>query len=319
LSSGSTREAKGPAGRDPVVGHYRAAWERLSEWQGAGDYRREPSWAEIPKLTRRAREEKRARLNREKAERAIPMIETDSRMISFTPPGRDWLPHYTRPDGGLEVHDEWARYWNDTAQARAKRAHIAATKHADRVVARLGGERTWPVQFARAKALQRRGVLHWHRGFVYATPLQRAWLKAYVSWWDRQWRRELRRWTPEELRTMLMEEWAYGKVVRGFYGFGFVDRRPLYKDYTLHEQARYLGKQLGAYFGENMTERASLYVAPALVKASGASIRNLRRRNWLIVRKKLGLPLRPPHWSDDVFAGALKLLDSLELESSPAP
>lgn len=216
------------------------------------------------------------------------------RIVTLTPPGRDLLPWSSQSSGLVAEYP--ARVWNTTASKRAARLFKAASVAADRYLVRMGWKDKPPRVVAVVWAPQRRGVWHVHYVLPNETPAEKLWARTIVSFMDAAWRTESRRWTPNERRDFLLMEYGSGirdepvplavqewRSPRGFYGWGFVDRKDAGHGLN-HKAAHYIGRNAAGYVAANVRERSSitgrrvrLYVRRELVQATGASIKNLRR------------------------------------------
>lgn len=177
--------------------------------------------------------------------------------------------------------------FNATAAARASRLMEAAVRAADRWVRRNGYTGVLPRQIGNVKALQRRGVWHYHYLLPMGTPVERMWARLVHRYLDNAWRRELERWPDPETRiTMLWDEYCGRGVVRGFYGFGFVNaRNPAGK--SAEKSARYMARNAAGYMARNIAGNGRHYISSRLVAATGVTMRKLRAVNWLHVRRKM--------------------------------
>jgi hypothetical protein len=149
----------------------------------------------------------------------------------------------------------------------------------------------------RAVEQQRRGVLHWHLVVGYSTPGERAAADRYVA--------ELVDRAPRHC-------------------FGFVDRKLDVKEPTA--AAAYLSSYFVTGKGGKLTLTESVradvlppsifYVAPALSRRSGLTMRSLRLRRYLWVRyRALAAVLAAQGWSiESIYASIeLRVLEPVEL------
>jgi hypothetical protein len=226
-------------------------------------------------------------------------------LLTLTPPGLDLLPFGDeRAASGKELV-EWIyrETWNATAQRRASRLFEAAQRAADRWVRKLwGGE--LPRQIGNVRALQERGVYHFHYVLPFETGVEREWSRTVVRYMNNAWRTDQRRWPDEQQRRDLIFREYAGEPTRGFYGFGFVKRgNPAGK--TSETAAVYMSRNAAGYMASNAYGRSSHYVSSRLTSASGVTMRALRACNWLYVRRKLIAKGEldddwiPSHWSDE--------------------
>jgi hypothetical protein len=219
-------------------------------------------------------------------------------LLTLTPPGQDLLPwgDETRlvsgsvADGTAEfsrlVEYPYREVWNCTAQARASRLFEAAQRAADRFVRRQWGGQL-PRQIGNVRAEQKRGVWHFHWLLPMGTEVERAWSRCVRRYFEKAWRNELARWSAEERWAMLWAEYAGEPVPRGFYGFGFVDRKTGRYGASTAKAARYLGRNAAGYMARNVAGVGRHYVSARLVRETGVTMRALRACNWLYVRRKL--------------------------------
>ncbi len=134
--------------------------------------------------------------------------------------------------------------------------------------------------------------------------VERAWSRCVRRYFEKAWRQELERWSAEERWAMLWDEYAGKPVPRGFYGFGFVDRKTGRFTASSGRAARYMGRNAAGYMARNVAGVGRHYVSARLLRETGVTMRALRACNWLHVRRKLiasgelGDDLIPGHWSD---------------------
>lgn len=190
---------------------------------------------------------------------------------AITAPGSAALPwacsrrHRHYGPSGCRVDRAAATEWNRSAPARWRRMHRTVQQKLKRsgVSVRL---------LVRVWEEQKRGVLHVHVVLGYSTPADRAAARLYV----------------QELSDVAER-----------YGFGFVDRK-------LKQWSAGSAAYLSSYFVRGRNRKASItetvlsenvpdrvfYVRPALMQASGVSMRSLRlkRRMWAV---EMGL-IHPP-------------------------
>ncbi|HWI05772.1 MAG TPA: hypothetical protein VNT52_18340, partial [Acidimicrobiales bacterium] len=131
------------------------------------------------------------------------------KLVTLTPPGEDLLPFGDEVivyQGEEHQLVEWIyrEVWNATAQDRATRLFEAAQRAADRWVRRMWkGE--LPRQIGNVRAVQKRGVWHFHYLLPYETEVERVWSKTVERYMDRAWRRDRERWPDERDRRLLIE------------------------------------------------------------------------------------------------------------------
>ncbi len=226
------------------------------------------------------------------------------KLLTLTPPGEDLLPfgdesHVVDGERVALVEGIYRALWNHSAQARASRLMEAATRAADRWVRRLyGGE--LPRQIGNVRAVQKRGVWHFHYLLPYETEVERAWSKTVERFMDRAWRRDRERWPDEADRRGLIErEFVTGEGERGFYGFGYVHGgKPQGRERD--RAAGYMARNAAGYMAVNVAGRGRHYVSARLVRETGVTMRALRACNWLHVRKLL---IAAGELADDVVPG----------------
>jgi len=157
-------------------------------------------------------------------------------LLTLTPPGQDVLPWGDEErlvagsvgEGNAEfsrlVEYPYREVWNWSAQARASRLFEAAQRAADRFIRRQwGGE--MPRQIGNVRSEQKRGVWHFHWLLPMESEVERAWSRCIRRYFEKAWRQEIERWSADERWQMVWAEYCGEKVPRGFYGFGFVDRK----------------------------------------------------------------------------------------------
>lgn len=237
-------------------------------------------------------------------------------LVAVTGPGDDVLP---REEGRVGV--AYAYGWNRTASRRYARLWKAATASADRVVRRCGWRGELPVRVANVWALQRRGIWHVHEALPAATPVELMWSRQVVRFIDAARRREFSM-SGEERWALLEMEAQLGVTIRGFYGFGFVDRNPLRGRVDAHEgvvAAAYLARNVATYLGENLAAAETAvgrelraYVSRRLTAVTGCTMRNLRRARYLFVVVRDSLPL-PDTWTNDELERVWRLLVGVEV------
>lgn len=239
------------------------------------------------------------------------------KLLTLTPAGVDLLPfgEEVRLINGQEQEQvEWIyrEVWNFTAQARASRLFEAAQRAADRWVRRLYGGKQLPRQIGNVKALQLRGVWHFHYLLPYETEIERVWSRTVERYMDRAWRRDQERWPDEaQRRLMVWNEYATGETVRGFYGFGFVHGGKQ-QGRTSATAARYMARNAAGYMAQNVAGLGRHYVSARLTRQSGVTMRALRSVNWLYVRRRMVergelSEVMPSHWSPEWAAHVLEV------------
>lgn len=245
-------------------------------------------------------------------------------LISITGPGADVLPWDSER---RHVIGSYAYAWNMTAAARYARLWKAATLSANRHVRRQGYRGRPPTRVANVWALQKRGVWHVHEALPAATPVELQWSRHVVRFIDQVRKREER--IPGRERWLYLDlERTFGEPVRGFYGFGFIDRNPLrhkasavaYANDTT--AAAYLARNVAGYLSENIAAESAVgrrllsYVSRRLTTTTGVTIRNLRRARYIYVCLRDSLPL--PDWTNDELEICSRILGlSPELARGP--
>jgi hypothetical protein len=233
-------------------------------------------------------------------------------LVSVTGPGDDVLP---RVDG--YVVGTYAFGWNLTASARYARLWKAATLSADRLLRRQGYSGRSIVRVANVWALQRRGVWHVHEALPAASAVELAWSRQVVKFIDNVRKRE-QRMDGRERWALLELERRFGEPVRGFYGFGFIDRNPLKSKAMAAAYANeataaaYLARNIAGYLSENIASESAVgrrllsYVSRRLTTTTGVTIRNLRRARFIYVCLRDSLPL--PDWTPDELEACSRIL-----------
>jgi hypothetical protein len=240
-------------------------------------------------------------------------------LISLTGPGADVLPwassSCTHPRGvkcsgtlGCRVVGTYAFGWNMTASARYARLWKAATLSANRLVKSQGYNGRPIARVAVVWALQKRGVWHVHEALPAASPVELAWSRQVVRFIDNVRKREQR--MPGRERWLLLDlERQFGTPLKGFYGFGTIDRNPLRQGAaaaayaTEATAASYLARNIAGYLSDNISAESAVgrrllsYVSRRLTTTTGVTIRNLRRSRFIFVCLRDSLPL--PDWSPE--------------------
>lgn len=241
------------------------------------------------------------------------------KLVTLTPPGQDVLPWgdetgLTDRGERVELVDYIYRtIYNATAAQRASRLIEAAGRAADRWVRRNGYTGVLPRQVGNVKALQRRGVWHFHYVLPMGTPVERMWSRLVHRYMDNAWRRDLERWPEPDVRIgLLFAEYAHGEIARGFYGFGYVNaRNPAGR--SAEKSARYMARNAAGYMARNIAGSGSHYVSSRITRETGVTMRTLRAVNWLHVRRKLVQAgelldaVVPSHWSEEWAAEVLRV------------
>lgn len=238
------------------------------------------------------------------------------KLLTLTPPGEDLLPFgdELRKIAGEEVVQvEWPyrETWNFTAQKRASRLFEAAQRAADRFVRRQWGG-ALPRQIGNVKAVQKRGVWHFHYLLPYETEVERAWSKTIERYMDRAWRRDLAQWPDEaERRALIEREYFTGETTRGFYGFGFVHGGKQ-QGRTAERAAGYMARNAAGYMAQNSAGLGRHYVSSRLTRETGVTMRALRSVNWLYVRRRMVkagelTEVIPSYWSPEWTARVLEV------------
>jgi len=251
------------------------------------------------------------------------------KLLTLTPAGEDLLPFgdESRLISGEPyplVEHIYREIYNFTAQARASRLYEAAQRAADRWVRRQWGGQL-PRQLGNVKAEQKRGVWHFHYLLPYETEIERTWSKTIERYMDRAWRRELERWPDEaDRRSMIWREYAHGEVVRGFYGFGFVNGGNR-NGRESAKAARYMARNAAGYMAANVAGLGRHYVSARLTRETGVTMRALRSVNWLYVRRRMvergelyeGDEI-PGNWSPEWISRVLAVEALVTAHSPPA-
>jgi hypothetical protein len=255
-------------------------------------------------------------------------------LLTLTPPGQDVLPwgDEERLVAGLagEPGAEYSRLveyphrevWNQTAQARASRLFEAAQRSADRFVRRQWGG-TLPRQIGNVRSEQKRGVWHFHWLLPMGSEVEKAWSRCVRRYFEKAWRNEQDRWSADERWDMVWAEYAGEPVPRGFYGFGFVDRKTSRHAAAGSRAARYMGRNAAGYMARNVAGVGRHYVSARLVRQTGVTMRALRACNWLYVRRKLIAAGElddewlPTHWSAEWTAQVLAVLAIVDPKRGP--
>jgi hypothetical protein len=255
-------------------------------------------------------------------------------LLTLTPPGQDLLPwgDETRLVSGSvgEGNAEYSRLveypyrevWNQTAQARASRLFEAAQRAADRFVRRQWGGKL-PRQIGCVRSEQKRGVWHFHWLLPMRSEVERAWSRCIRAYFEKAWKQELERWSPEERWEMLWDEYTGKAPPRGFYGFGFVDRKTGRHSKSSAKAGRYMARNAAGYMAKNVAGVGRHYVSVRLTRETGVTMRALRACNWLYVRRKLIAAgelddqLIPTHWSSDWTDHVLAVMARIEARRGP--
>jgi hypothetical protein len=242
-------------------------------------------------------------------------------LVAVTGPGADVLPWEA---GLVDGRAAWA--WNKTASKRFARLLKAAQVVADRHVRRCGWRGQLPRIVARAWAPQKRGVWHVHLALPAESEIERVWSRTVVRFIDAAQRRE-GTLPAAERQTLLELEYRFGVVTRGFYGWGFVDRKAARRLGNVRGElgavraAKYLAQNIARYLGENVSESAQeaaplpgravrSHVSVRLTRVTGVTLRNLRRVRFLHICLSYGLPL--PAWPEELLEVVWRLLTAGE-------
>jgi hypothetical protein len=204
-----------------------------------------------------------------------------------------------------------------TASARYARLWKAATLSANRLVKSQGYTGRPIARVAVVWALQKRGVWHVHEALPAATPIELAWSRQVVRFIDNVRKREQR--MPGRERWLLLDlERQFGTPLKGFYGFGTIDRNPLRQGAaaaayaTEATAASYLARNIAGYLSDNISAESAVgrrllsYVSRRLTTTTGVTIRNLRRSRFIFVCLRDSLPL--PDWSPDELEVCSRIL-----------
>ena len=255
-------------------------------------------------------------------------------LLTLTPPGQDVLPWGNEErlvagsvgEGNAEfsrlVEYPYREVWNWSAQARASRLFEAAQRSADRFIRRQwGGE--LPRQIGNVRSEQKRGVWHFHWLLPMGSEVERAWSRCIRRFFEKAWRQEIERWSSEERWQMLWAEYCGERVPRGFYGFGFVDRRTGRHSASNRKASRYMARNAAGYMAHNVAGVGRHYVSARLVRETGVTMRALRACNWLYVRRKLIDEGEledgwiPGHWTQEWTAQVLAVLAVVDPRRGP--
>ena len=248
-------------------------------------------------------------------------------LVAVTAPGADVLPW----EGDLvERRAAWA--WNRTASRRFARLLEAAQVVGDRHVRRRGWRGQFPRIVARAWAPQKRGVWHVHLALPAESEIERVWSRTVVQFIYAAQRREATL-PAAERQTLLELEYRFGIVTRGFYGWGFVDRKAARRlghvrgELGALRAAKYLAANVARYLGDNVVGGASgqalpgrsvrSHVSVRLTRTTGVTLRNLRRVRFLHVCLRQGLAL--PEWPDELLEVVWRLLTAGEAVAVRGP
>ena len=180
-----------------------------------------------------------------------------------------------------------------------------------------------PRQIANVRAEQKRGVWHFHWLLPMGTHVERLWSRHIRKYFERAWRNELERWTAEERWAMLWAEYAGERTPKGFYGFGFVDRKTSRHAASGRKAARYMGRNAAGYMARNVAGVGRHYVSAQLVRETGVTMRALRACNWLYVRRKLIASGEldddwlPGYWTTEWTAQVLAVLAVVDPRRGP--
>lgn len=229
-------------------------------------------WARPSPAGRRLALERKIRLNVSAYGGAV-------RLVSLTPPGQDVLPY------GDDGRVEWIHrtVWNTTSGARASRLFEAAQRSADRLLRAQGWTGKLPRQVGNAWGWQKRGLKHWHWLLPNETPAEKLWSRHIVRFMNQAWRSEELRWGKQGRWEILWSEFRGEKPPRGFYGFGFVDRKSG-SNKGSEWAAGYLAKNAAGYVAG---QGGGHYVSRELTRLTGVTMRALRACNYLFVRRLL--------------------------------
>lgn len=255
-------------------------------------------------------------------------------LLTLTPPGQDVLPWGDEERlvaGSVGEEDaEFSRLveypyreaWNWSAQARASRLFEAAQRAADRFVrCQWGGE--LPRQIGNVRSEQKRGVWHFHWLLPMGSEVERAWSRCIRRYFEKAWRQESEHWSADERWKMIWAEYCGEKVPRGFYGFGFVDRKAARHSASNRKASRYMARNAAGYMARNVAGIGRHYVSMRLVRETGVTMRALRACNWLYVRRKLidsgelDDEWIPAHWTAEWRAQVLAVLAVVDPRRGP--
>jgi hypothetical protein len=220
------------------------------------------------------------------------------------------------------VEYPYREVWNRTAQARASRLFEAAQRAADRFIRRQwGGE--LPRQIGNVRSEQKRGVWHFHWLLPMGSEVERAWSRCIRRYFAKAWRQEIARWSAEQRWSMIWAEYAGERAPRGFYGFGFVDRKTGRHSASNRKAAGYMARNAAGYMARNVAGIGRHYVSARLVRETGVTMRALRACNWLYVRRKLieagelNDEWLPGHWTPEWATQVLAVLAVVDPRRGP--
>jgi hypothetical protein len=155
------------------------------------------------------------------------------------------------------------------------------------------------------------------------TEVEKAWSRCIRAYFEKAWRQEVERWSGEERWSMIWAEYRGEAVPRGFYGFGFVDRKTGRHSASSRKAARYMGRNAAGYMARNVAGAGRHYVSARLVRETGVTMRALRACNWLYVRRKLIAAGEldegwiPGHWTREWTAQVLAVLAVVDPRRGP--
>ena len=154
--------------------------------------------------------------------------------------------------------------------------------------------------------------------------VERAWSRCIRRYFEKAWRQEIERWSADERWQMVWAEYCGEKVPRGFYGFGFVDRKTGRHSASNRKAARYMARNAAGYMAHNVAGVGRHYVSVRLVRETGVTMRALRACNWLYVRRKLidsgelDDAWIPGHWTPEWTAQVLAVLAVVDPAAAPS-
>jgi hypothetical protein len=153
--------------------------------------------------------------------------------------------------------------------------------------------------------------------------VERAWSRCIRAYFEKAWKQELERWSTEERWQMLWDEYTGKAPPRGFYGFGFVDRKTGRHSASSAKAGRYMARNAAGYMAKNVAGIGRHYVSVRLTRETGVTMRALRACNWLYVRRKLIAAgelhdqLIPTHWSSEWTDHVLAVMARIDARRGP--
>jgi hypothetical protein len=194
------------------------------------------------------------------------------------------------------------------------------------------------VQLSNVRSPQLRGVSHFHYGLPQGSEVERAWSRHVRRFIEHQVQRE-KGMSVESRWEAIEKEWRTGEITRGVYGFGHVKfgasahggRRAGAGGNVRHGRrlgghgrgaetaevrtrtvARYQARNAAGYQAQQAGATRH-YITTRLTRETGVTMRNLRRLNYLHVRRMLISSGEledgefPSFWAEDVRAEVLRV------------